>query len=145
MYQLMRTTQLLKIISSIGVLFLSCCTNAKINEADLSGIELEKKRLDESNFFISLPKSYSIKEYEGEDFAVYYFAPLDSTIGLGSGGIYFGRHPSRFYEDSSTCKVEKIKGMLLDKNTTWELYNCKKEVKAETIIGDPKIFCVNSY
>jgi hypothetical protein len=97
--------------------------------------ELTEKQIGESNYYISIPKKYSIKENRGPDFSVYYFYPTDTTATAAfSGGFYFGNHPSLFGTAGDSCKTEKIKSKILNKNADWTVYNCKGKYSIQSII-----------
>ncbi|MNX39411.1 hypothetical protein D3C86_697710 [compost metagenome] len=97
--------------------------------------ELTEKQIGESNYYISIPKKYSIKENRGPDFSVYYFYPTDTTATAAfSGGFYFGNHPSLFGTAGDSCKTEKIKSKILNKNADWTVYNCKGNYSIQSII-----------
>jgi len=76
------------------VIVLSACTNPKKaskNQNDKD--DLAEKQIGAGNYYISLPKNYTIKETKGPDFSVYYFRLNDTTRNALSGGIYFGNYP----------------------------------------------------
>ncbi|SEP22895.1 hypothetical protein SAMN05444671_4647 [Flavobacterium sp. CF108] len=96
--------------------------------------QLTEKQIGETNYYISIPKKYTIKENRGPDFSVYYFYPADTTaIAAFSGGFYFGNHPS-FFEPSDSCKTEKMQRKILNKNTDWTVYNCKGKYSIQSIV-----------
>ncbi len=96
--------------------------------------QLTEKQIGETNYYISIPKKYTIKENRGPDFSVYYFYPTDTTAAAAfSGGFYFGNHPSLF-EPSDSCKTEKIQRKILKKNTEWTVYNCKGKYSIQSIV-----------
>ncbi|KAF2510124.1 hypothetical protein EYY60_11470 [Flavobacterium zhairuonense] len=97
--------------------------------------ELTEKQIGESNYYISIPKKYTIKENRGPDFSVYYFYPADTSDTTSfSGGFYFGNHPSEFQVNSDSCKTEKIKSKILNKNADWTVYNCQGKYSIQSII-----------
>jgi len=97
--------------------------------------ELVEKQIGESNYYISIPKDYTIKATDGPDFSVYYFYPTDTTIVANySGGFYFGNHPSQFPLDSVSCKTDNSKSKILGENTDWTIYNCNNKYSIQTII-----------
>lgn len=97
--------------------------------------QLTEKQIGDSNYYISIPKKYTIKENRGPDFSVYYFYPTDTTATAAfSGGFYFGNHPSRFESASDSCKTEKMQRKILNKNADWTVYNCKGKYSIQSII-----------
>ncbi|MTH16356.1 hypothetical protein [Flavobacterium sp. LC2016-01] len=97
--------------------------------------ELTEKQIGETNYYISIPKKYTIKENRGPDFSVYYFYPTDTTATAAfSGGFYFGNHPSQFGPSSDSCKTEKIKRKILNKTADWTVYNCKDIYSIQSIV-----------
>ena len=63
--------------------------------------ELKENQIGRSDYYISIPANYSIKETIGPDFSVYYFFPKDTNIkATFSGGLYFGNHPNKFEPDN---------------------------------------------
>ncbi|TDO96593.1 hypothetical protein [Flavobacterium sp. 245] len=96
--------------------------------------ELAEKQIGDSKYYISIPKKYTIKENIGPDFSVYYFVPADTTATAAfSGGFYFGNYPSLFESASDSCKTEKIKSKILNKNADWRVYNCKGKYSIQSI------------
>ena len=97
--------------------------------------ELVERQIGESNYYISIPKDYTLEATDGPDFSVYYFYPIDTTIIANfSGGFYFGNHPSQFPPDSGSCKINNSKSKILDENADWTIYNCNDEYAIQTII-----------
>lgn len=97
--------------------------------------QLTEKQIGDTNYYISIPKKYTIRENRGPDFSVYYFYPADTTAKAGfSGGLYFGNHPSQFEASSDSCKTEKFKSKILDKNSEWTRINCKGKFSIQTIV-----------
>lgn len=107
----------------------------KIQEEDPYLKQLTEKQIGDSNYYISIPKKYTIKENRGPDFSVYYFYSADTTAkATFSGGLYFGNHPSQFEVSSDSCKTAKIKSKILNKNEDWTSYNCKGKFSIQTIV-----------
>jgi hypothetical protein len=97
--------------------------------------QLTEKQIGDTNYYISIPKTHTIKENRGPDFSVYYFYPADTTAKAGfSGGLYFGNHPSQFEVSNDSCKTEKFKSKILNKNTDWTRINCKGKFSIQTIV-----------
>ncbi|KAF2332012.1 hypothetical protein [Flavobacterium daemonense] len=97
--------------------------------------ELTEKQIGETNYYISIPKKYTIKENRGPDFSVYYFFPIDTTDTASfSGGFYFGNYPSLFEASSDSCKTEKRKSNILNKDTDWTVYNCNGKYSIQSIV-----------
>ena len=103
-----------------------------ISEIDSFKTELIEKQIGNSDFYISIPTNFVIKESRGPDFSVYYFNLSDTMIKpTYVCGIYFGNWPSKFKWDS--CTVETSKGKILDNNVDWTIYNCKEGYSVQTI------------
>jgi len=104
----------------------------------LVGSPAEKQILletEEYKYTISVPLSYAIKESVGEDFAVYYFAPEDSTIeATFSGGVYFGGYPKWIDNKNDNCKKTTIKDRVILSDATWTVNNCDSEYLIQTLI-----------
>jgi hypothetical protein len=97
--------------------------------------ELVEKQIGQSNYYISIPKDYTLEASDGPDFSVYYFYPTDTAIVANySGGFYFGNHPSQFPPENVSCKTDNSKSKILEKNTDWTIYNCKNKYSIQTII-----------
>jgi hypothetical protein len=120
--------------------FLSSCKSTPAgkeatNDPFLSG--LQKQPISNSGFEISLPTDYKIRQKQGADFTVYYFAPADSTLKAAfTGGMYLGNFPSEFGAESEGCKTSTIKGMLLGKEREWKLFSCDSSFFAQTIVDN---------
>lgn len=109
------------------LLLLAACGHKDNTTNDPYKKDLTKRKLDNSNYAISLPKAYDIKLSREIDFDVYYFRPHDTTDKTSfRGGIYFGNAPGMFRADSAKCKVDTIHGEILGDVKTWTLYSCEK-------------------
>lgn len=99
---------------------------------------LKETRINNGNYFISLPPDYSIKTTEGPDFMVYYFSPSDTSVKANyTGGMYFGGYPSRFGDDNDSCSKETVKNKILSKDVDWDVYTCNDTIFfIETIIEE---------
>jgi len=122
--------------ATFGTIFLlTSCGKSDRNMDNVTQVFLDS--LTETqilNYKISIPRDYSIKEKEGPDFTVFYFAPTDTTVkDKFSGGIYFGNYPSKFGSPNDTCKSEIITGDILDGHTDWTVYTCGKDFSIQTI------------
>ena len=115
----------------------SCTFNAnkdKSNDVKNSNIALTEKPIGESGYVLSIPADYSVTTTNGPDFSVYYFSPKDTTVtNKLTGGIYFGNHPSKFEADNDSCKIETVKGKILDNTQDWTVYNCQEDYSIQTI------------
>lgn len=108
--------------------------------------ELKETQIGDIDFYISIPKGYTIKENRGPDFSVYYFFPKDTTNTQAfTGGMYFGNHPSQFDESVDSCKTKKIKSIVLSKDTEWTSIQCKTRFSLQTIIESGSTEGWNSY
>jgi hypothetical protein len=95
---------------------------------------LKETPIGGTGFYISLPAHYSLKENEGPDFSVFYFASTDTTQRSNfSGGMYFGNFPNEFEVPSDSCKTEKITGAILGSNAKWTTYDCNGRYSIQTI------------
>src|SRR5436853_2235984 len=95
------------IIISTFVLFfffvLSCGKDASKqtqlpSEIDSFKTGLVEKQIGTTNFYISIPGNFVIKEEPaGPDFAIYYFYLSDTTLKpTFICGVYFANHPNQF-------------------------------------------------
>jgi hypothetical protein len=120
--------------------FLSSCKSTPTgkdatNDSFLSG--LVKQHISTSGFSISLPADYKIRQKEGPDFTVYYFAPADSTLKAAfTGGMYLGNFPSEFGPENDSCKSSTIKAILLGKERDWKSFSCDSSFFAQTIVDN---------
>jgi hypothetical protein len=119
----------------VAIILLANCRNSNSNPGNVTQDFLDS--LNERqilNYKISIPRDYSIKEKEGPDFTVFYFAPTDTTIKHKfSGGIYFGNYPNKFSSSSGGCKNEIIKGDILDGYAYWTVFDCNGDFSIQTI------------
>jgi len=107
----------------------------KVKTTDTFKSGLVERQVAKSDFYISIPADYSIKETNGPDFSVYYFSPTDTTIkGNFAGGLYFGNFPSEFEKDNDSCKTTTLKSTILNTNADWTVYNCSNNYTLQTII-----------
>jgi hypothetical protein len=130
------------IIILLTLLFMPSCSRVNNNTNDELTNDLFRKSLVEKEistigFHIYLPPHYSIKENEGPDFSVFYFASTDSTISNPfSGGLYFGNFPNEFRAANDSCKIEMMKGEALGESRNWRVYNCDGKYAIQTIINN---------
>lgn len=127
----------------LTVFVLTACgsnsTNVKVNSDKTNKVALVEKQIEESGYVISIPADYSIVGSDGPDFSVYYFSPTDTTLSDKlSAGLYFGNFPNAFEADSDNCKMEKLKGEILDTLSDWTVYNCQGNYSIQTIIDNKK-------
>lgn len=133
---------IIKILTTtlLAIQLLNSCSNinsSKVpdNKTIAFKDSLIARRIDSSDFYISLPANYTITPRDGIDFVVYYFFPADTTIKAEfSGGLYFGNFPSKFEKDNDSCKTSTIKSRILDSTTDWTIYNCDNGYALQTII-----------
>src|SRR5687768_15174494 len=122
----MKTSTCLIVIFLSTFLVISGCggtDNIKTDEVlvDSTFVKgLVEKQIGKSDYYISIPKEYSMNETEGPDFSTYYFNLTDTTIKSNfSGGFYFGNHPGKFDPPNDSCKTENIKSKILSDNADW--------------------------
>jgi len=117
----------------LGALFLTACHNnsATTTESKFKNSLVEKK-VPGTDFYISIPPNYSLKDQNGPDFSVYYFGPSDTTDKKSfRGGFYLGNAPGAFNDDS--CKVEKRNAPLLGEDEVWSVSDCNNQYRIQTI------------
>src|SRR5690348_1332248 len=96
--------------------------------------QLAQNRIGNSNYYISIPRDYILKENEGPDFSVFYFYPADTTNQPPfAGGIYFGNFPTMFNPENDSCKVKDITIKFLDSLANWSVYECPGKYFVQTI------------
>src|SRR5688572_30368000 len=96
---------------------------------------LVEKQVGQLSYYISMPTKYDIKEKEGPDFSVFYFADSDTTaVTSFSGGMYFGNYPSEFLPKNDSCKIKTVDSQILGKNSSWTIYECDGEFAVQTIV-----------
>ena len=122
-------------LTIIAILF-ACRGKSDSDQTDDTFIKsLTERRIKETNFYISLPIDYSIKENEGPDFTVHYFSPTDTTVKANfSGGFYIGYAPREFRPFNDSCKAEIIKGEILNDSNDWTVYSCNGKYSIQVIV-----------
>lgn len=119
---------------------------AKIVVEDPYLKELKETQIGDIDFYISIPKGYTIKENRGPDFSVYYFFPKDTTKTEAlTGGMYFGNHPSQIEKSIDSCKTTKIKSSILNKDAEWTSIECKSRFSTQTIVESGSTEGWNNY
>src|SRR5690348_15655304 len=106
----------------ISFLSLSCKeNNQKDNIVTQNFMDsLIEMQVGQMNYYISLPTKFEIKEKEGPDFSVFYFAESDTTaLTSFSGGMYFGNFPHQFPPKNDSCKIKTIDSQVLEKKLSW--------------------------
>lgn len=119
------------------VLIIAACNSSthKVDDAFIKNLKINK--LANTGFSISLPDAYKVEETLGPDFNVYYFYPSDSTSKVYfSGGVYLGNYPSEFNTENDSCKLDKVKSIVLNKNNEWKVLDCRGEFSIQTIIDN---------
>jgi hypothetical protein len=114
----------------------SCNTN-EIRQGNYRELNLIKKRIEETNYYISLPENWYIDKNLGPDFIVYYFCSKEDDLEEKThGGLYFGNWPSRFTEDDERSFEYKnyIYSRILNKNIKWKIYYTENHYFSENII-----------
>ncbi|MBK9490841.1 MAG: hypothetical protein IPO07_20190 [Haliscomenobacter sp.] len=94
----------------MAILLLSACSCTGRKQIGSEQIDntltssLQEQQIGQSNFYITLPTGYFMRETKGLDFSVYYFAATDTTAsGSFTAGLYFGDYPAEFQPDSDAC------------------------------------------
>jgi hypothetical protein len=92
-------------------------------------------RAGNSDYYISLPKNYTLKQNQGPDFSVFYFMPEDTNAQAKyAGGFYLGDYPNRFGPESDSCMTTTMGTTLLDSAATWTVYECRGFFTLQTVI-----------
>lgn len=131
------TTRLVTALMIAGLYF--SCSRARDNFGDVSQSFLDsliEKKIGTTNYFISIPKNYEIREEEGPDFSVFYFADSDTLKSNLSGGLYFGNHPGLFPPQTDSCKSETLQSEILGNNSTWTIYDCQGQYLVQAIVDN---------
>ena len=121
----------------LSLSILSCKDNAQKHNSKIRAFidSLNEVQVGQMDYLISIPKNYSIKEREGPDFSVFYFADSDTTaLPDFAGGMYFGNYPNKFPALNDSCKVRTQESEILGKNSTWTIFECNGQFSAQTII-----------
>ena len=129
-------------LSTLIVMLMSCSNDAAENKEvhSTKKVALIEKQIGDSDFYISVPGDYSITTSNGPDFSVYYFSPADTSVkGKLTGGLYFGNFPHEFEADNDSCKIEKLKGKILNNIQDWTVFNCQEDYSIQTITGNEKV------
>ena len=141
----MKTIDKLPFYCIFAIVFISSCVNFHNQKYDANRTDesftksLKEKQIGNSNFYISIPTDYSIKENRGPDFSTFYIIPTDTTIkGDFSCGLYFGNFPSLFPPDNNNCKTETVKSEILNKNKEWTVYVYGNDYSIQTIVENKK-------
>ena len=59
-------------------------------------------RIGKTDFYVTLPETYAVRQKGGEDYTVYYFMPEDTLIKpVFAGGMYIGHYPTEFQPSGS--------------------------------------------
>ena len=84
---------------------------------------------------ISIPSDYTINEWGGEDFVVYYITPVDTAQSTFTGGIYFGNYPTPFeYDKDDSCKKTTREDKIAGENITWTIYHCGAKYSIQALV-----------
>ncbi len=123
----------------VWLLFMIACKEqdtrktGSIVEVNTGKGRLIENRIGQSDFYISIPDDYILKENAGPDFSVYYFYPSDTAVKAPfSGGLYFGNFPQKFEPKNDSCKIRDIKSRILDSLTNWTVHNCQGNYFVQT-------------
>lgn len=93
-----------------------------------------KTRIGKTEYYVSLPDSYAVREKGGADYTVYYFMPQDTLAKpVFAAGMYIGNYPSEFEPSGSNCKVDSVSSDLLDTARKWKLFICDSSWFVQTI------------
>ncbi len=94
-------------------------------------------RIGKTEYFVTLPDSYAVREKGGADYTVYYFMPQDTLAKpVYAGGLYIGHSPMEFEPSGSNCLVDSVSSNLLDKARNWKIFICDSSWFVQTIIKD---------
>jgi hypothetical protein len=114
-------------------------TGQKKDSNDPFITSLVEKKIGSSDFHISLPADYSVRQKGGPDFTVYYFSTADSTVKPAfSGGMYLGNFSTEFPPVNDSCKTTSIKSALMGKERDWKLFSCDSSFFVQTMIDNKK-------
>jgi hypothetical protein len=99
---------------------------------------LTELKIGNTNYFISLPSGYKIREStEYGCKTVYYFQPPDSTRSpLFTGGIYIGDYPRPIPPTDDSCTVLRRDKEILHRTVIWIIYKCDDETVMQAIFHD---------
>jgi hypothetical protein len=129
------------LVLSISVQFiLSCDSSVRRQTVKTSSDPAFFQKLIEvsfldSSYTIAIPKNYQLLETSGEDFSVFYFSRIDTTVNAGySGGIYFGNHPGEFEPKVDSCKMRTEFKQILAGSAQWKVFECDSSFSIQTII-----------
>ena len=133
----MKTHFLLK--GQILILLILCFINNGITQ-DLTAFKksLNEIRIGKTDYYISLPKGYVIKESSEYGFkTVFYFQPPDSARNpLLTGGIYIGTSPKIIPPMKDTCLVIRREEMILKQSVHWIIYECEDTRLLQSIFNE---------
>lgn len=94
-------------------------------------------RIGKTNYYVTLPASYAVRQKGGEDYTVYYFMPEDTLAKpVFAGGMYIGHYPTEFQPTSPSCLIDSLSFTLLDSTRQWKLYKCDSSWFVQTIFED---------
>jgi hypothetical protein len=100
-------------------------------------VKTTETRIGKTNYFVTLPESYAVREKGGEDYTVYYFMPQDTLAKpVYAGGMYIGHYPTEFEPSGSNCRVDSLNSNLLDTARKWKLFICDSSWFVQTILQD---------
>jgi hypothetical protein len=97
-----------------------------------------------TGLFIDLPVTHRIEQqkvHPEDNFSVYYFTPIDTSVYHGEAGMYFGPKPE-MRPPNTSYTTKTIAGTFLGVKTNWTEYTTQEYMQTETFIengGDQKI------
>jgi hypothetical protein len=110
------------------------------NCQDLSTFKksLVESRIGNTNYYISLPYGYKIRESHENGFnTVYFFQPPDSTKNpIVNGGIYIGEYPKVIPPTSDSCIVLRRDRDILHRHVIWLAFKCDGNIIMQSIFSD---------
>jgi hypothetical protein len=135
----MKTTTIVKGLSLIltSLLFINTGNCQDISKFRKSLVEL---RIGNTNYYISLPLGYKIKESQINGYNIaYLFQPPDSTKNpLFNGGIYIGDYPKIIPPTVDSCIVLRRDSEILKRHVIWITFKCDGLIIMQSLFSDSK-------
>jgi hypothetical protein len=99
---------------------------------------LVESRIGNTNYYISLPYGYKIREsHEYGANTAYFFQPPDSTKNpLPNGGIYIGDYPKVIPPTNDSCIVLRRDREILHRHVIWLTFKCDDYIIMQSVFSD---------
>jgi hypothetical protein len=123
------------LLISLSLLFLN---NGNCQEFSTFKKSLIESRIGNTNYYISLPYGYTIRESQEYGFkTAFFFQPPDSTRNpLFNAGIYIGDYPKVIPPMNDSCIVLRRDREILHRHVIWLTFKCDDLIIMQSIFSD---------